>query len=445
MNLLEQTVEKLSTFESIAIQGRVVRVAGGIIEAVGLSIKIGEVCALRDTGNRELGLAEVVGFRDNITILLALKDITGIGPGVLVEPRFRVTATAVGEQFIGRIVNALGEPLDEKGPLFGDEMRELVASPPSPLKRKPIREAMHSGVRAIDAFLTVGYGQRVGIMAGSGVGKSVLLGMLARHASADVNVIALIGERGREVAEFIERDLGSEGLAKSVVVVVTSDEMPLLRVKGALLATTLAEYFRDKSKNVLLMMDSLTRVAMAQREIGLSVGEPPTTRGYTPSTFSMMPKLLERAGTNAYGSITGLYTVLVEGDDFNEPVSDTARSILDGHIVLSRRLAARAHYPAIDILESASRVMPFVISDEHLRASQIVRETLAIYSESEDLINIGAYAKGSNPKIDFAINRIDAMNAFLRQKFDEHTGFNDMLQVLRMLSKTPNANEQVRV
>ncbi|KAA3657773.1 MAG: FliI/YscN family ATPase [Calditrichaeota bacterium] len=439
MNLLEQAFNKLSTFESIAIQGRVVRVAGGIIEAVGLAINIGEVCALRSARNRELGLAEVVGFRDQITILMALKDIAGIGPGTLVEPRFRVTAASVGEQFTGRIINALGEPLDEKGPLFGDEMRELSAAPPSPLKRTPIRQALRTGVRAIDAFLTIGNGQRVGIMAGSGVGKSVLLGMLARHASADVNVIALIGERGREVAEFIERDLGPEGLARSVVVVVTSDEMPLLRVKGALLATTMAEYFRDQGNNVLLMMDSLTRVAMAQREIGLSVGEPPTTRGYTPSTFSLMPKLLERAGTNAHGAITGVYTVLVEGDDFNEPVSDTARSILDGHIVLSRRLAARAHYPAIDVLESASRVMPFVISDEHLAASRGVRETLAVYNESEDLINIGAYNKGSNPRIDFAISRIDAINAFLQQKFDEHTDFDEMLHVLQMLSTVPNA------
>ncbi len=434
MNLLEQALGKISSCDPILKLGRVSRVAGGIIETVGLPLKIGEICLIRGDAGQELGLAEVIGFRQGAAILMALKEIDGIGPGALVEQRFRLSAASVGEQFIGRIINALGEPLDGKGPVFGSEIRPLKGVPPSPMSRKPIRQALATGVRAIDAFLTIGCGQRIGIMAGSGVGKSVLLGMLAQHASAEVNVIALVGERGREVAEFIERDLGPHGLARSIVVVVTSDEMPLLRVKGALLATTFAEYFRDQGKNVLLMMDSLTRVSMAQREIGLSAGEPPTTRGYTPSTFSMMPKLLERAGNSADGSITGIYTVLVEGDDFNEPVSDTARSILDGHIVLSRRLAARAHYPAIDILESTSRVMPFVITDKHLQAAQILRETLAVYTESEDLINIGAYSAGSNAKIDFAIQRIEAIHNFLKQRFDEQTDFADMLQVLRLLA-----------
>ncbi|KAA3615460.1 MAG: FliI/YscN family ATPase [Calditrichaeota bacterium] len=444
MKFIEQAVDKLSNFDPIISQGRVVRVAGGIIEVAGAFMKIGEVCAIRDSHGEEQGFAEVIGFNNGIAILMALKEIAGIGPGSVVEPRFNITAAPVGEQFIGRVINALGEPLDGKGPIFSSELRDLKGEPPAALSRNPIRTALQTGIRAIDAFLTIGRGQRIGIMAGSGVGKSVLLGMMARHASAEVNVIALVGERGREVSEFIERDLGPDGLAKSVVVVVTSDEMPLLRVKGALLATTLAEFFRDQNKDVLLMMDSLTRVSMAQREIGLSVGEPPTTRGYTPSTFSMMPKLLERAGNSGTGSITGIYTVLVEGDDFNEPVSDTARSILDGHIVLSRKLAARAHYPAIDILDSASRVMPFVISEAHLTASQILRETMAIYFESEDLINIGAYNAGSNAKIDFAINRIDAINTFLRQRFDEYTDFDEMQQVLQMLAAVSNEQKQVK-
>ena len=436
MNLFEHAQEMLVKSQPIVTRGRVSRVAGGIIETAGLQMNIGEICQVRDHAGRVLGLAEVIGFRVGTGILMALKDIHGIGPGALVEPQFSRSAATVGEQFIGRVIDALGEPIDGQGPILGTEMRELKSEPPAPLSRNPIRQALATGIRAIDAFLTIGCGQRIGIMAGSGVGKSVLLGMLAQHASADVNVIALVGERGREVAEFIERDLGPQGLARSVVVVVTSDEMPLLRVRGALLATTLAEYFRDQGKNVLLMMDSLTRVSMAQREIGLAVGEPPTTRGYTPSTFSLMPKLLERAGNSATGSITGIYTVLVEGDDFNEPVSDTARSILDGHIMLSRRLAARAHYPAIDVLESTSRVMPFVVSEEHLNAAQILRETLAVYTDAEDLINIGAYNSGSNAKIDFAIQRIEAINTFLRQRFDEQTDFAEMLQVMRMLARS---------
>lgn len=432
--MFENALYKVENSNPIIRRGRVARVAGDIIETSGLQMNIGEVCQVRDNVGNNLGMAEVIGFREGTGILMALKDIHGIGPGALVEQQRSSSSVVVGDQFVGRVINALGEPLDNRGPIVGTEKRELKSEPPSPLSRKFIRDSLVTGVRAIDAFLTIGCGQRIAIMAGSGVGKSVLLGMLARHASADVNVIALVGERGREVAEFIERDLGPDGLARSVVVVVTSDEMPLLRVRGALYATTLAEYFRDQGKNVLLMMDSLTRVAMAQREIGLAVGEPPTTRGYTPSTFSMMPKLLERAGNSADGSITGIYTVLVEGDDFNEPVSDTARSILDGHIVLSRRLAARAHYPAIDVLESTSRVMPFVVSDAHLQVAQVLRETLAIYAESEDLINIGAYHAGSNAKIDFAIQRIEALNRFLKQRFDEHTKFEEMLQVMRMLT-----------
>ncbi len=427
---LQQTLPGLNTVQST---GRVLRITGSLIEASGPSAGVGEMCRIATGEGLEPCLAEVIAFHGSNILLMPLKTIAGIAPGAQVETVGNQSAIPVGEALRGRILNALCEPIDGAGPVVGTEMRTVVSSPPAPLSRRPVSRALETGVRAIDALATLGQGQRVGIMAGSGVGKSTLLGMIARRAKADINVIALIGERGREVAEFIQRDLGPEGLARSVVIVVTSDEMPLLRVKGALVATTVAEYFRDQGASVILMMDSLTRVAMAQREIGLAIGEPPTTRGYTPSTFSLLPQILERAGNSDSGSITGIYTILVEGDDFNEPVSDTARGILDGHIVLSRRLAARGHFPSIDVLHSLSRVMPSVVNADHLAAAQTLRDYLATYAESEDLVSIGAYQKGANPRLDRVLERMDAINAFLCQDVQEHTGFAETIKVLKML------------
>ncbi len=433
MTLLDKMLQTLPNLNTVQSTGRVLRITGTLIEASGPAAGVGELCRIATSGGSEPCMAEVIAFHGSNILLMPLKTLSGIAPGALVEVVGNQAAIPVGEGLRGRVINALCEPIDGGGAIVGEEMRTVVSSPPSPLQRRPVAAILETGVRAIDSLTTLGQGQRVGIMAGSGVGKSTLLGMIARRATADINVIALIGERGREVAEFIQRDLGPEGLARSIVVVVTSDEMPLLRVKGALVATTIAEYFRDQGANVVLMMDSLTRVAMAQREIGLAIGEPPTTRGYTPSTFSLLPQILERAGNSATGSITGIYTILVEGDDFNEPVSDTARGILDGHIVLSRQLAARGHYPSIDVLHSLSRVMPQVVTAEHLSAAQSLRDQLATYTESEDLISIGAYQKGTNPTLDRVIDRMGAIKAFLCQSIDEHTGLDETLTVLKML------------
>ncbi|RMF47190.1 MAG: FliI/YscN family ATPase, partial [Deltaproteobacteria bacterium] len=364
--------------------------------------------------------AEVVGFKGERALLMPLGELRGLGPGSLIRVLRDRASLAVGDALLGRVVDAMGNPIDDLPFPDCDREMPIYALPAGPLERDKIEQPLELGVRAIDGLLTCGIGQRMGIMAGSGVGKSVLLGMMAQHTCADVNVIALIGERGREVREFIERDLGPEGLARSVVVVATSDQSPLLRMRGAFVATTIAEYFCSQGKNVLLMMDSATRFAMGMREVGLAIGEPPTTKGYTPSVFATLPKLLERAGNfRGQGSITGLYTVLVEGDDMNDPVADAVRSILDGHIVLSRDLAARNHYPAIDILTSASRVMREIVSPEHQKAAGWMREMLATYREAEDLINIGAYVAGSSPKIDQAIARIDQITAFLRQGMEE--------------------------
>lgn len=425
----------LADLNPLLRQGEVLRVAGGVIESAGPPIQIGDLCRIHRQPEDEPVLAEVVGFRKDAVILMPLNDMGQLGPGATVRVHGSGDRVPVGEAFIGRVVNALGVPIDDRGAIAHSEMRRLDSEAPHPLKRKLIDRPLETGVRAIDGFLTIGRGQRIGIFAGSGVGKSVLLGMVARYAHADVNVIALIGERGREVVEFMQRDLGDEGLKRSVVVVSTSDEYPLMRRKAAFFATTLAEYFRDRGLNVILMMDSLTRVAMAQREIGLAVGEPPTTRGYTPSMFSLIPRLLERAGNSDAGSITGIYTVLVEGDDLDEPVADTARGTLDGHIVLSRALAARAHFPAIDVLQSTSRVMPMVVSPEHLQVSQKLKELLAVYRDSEDLIAIGAYQRGTNAKLDAALQRIDAINAFLKQRMDEHTSFQESLTMLQALTR----------
>ncbi len=411
--------------------GKVTKSLGLIFEAHLPGASVGSICRILQSANPDSNAgidAEVVGFRDKRVMLMPFEDAQGVNNDSLVILREKASTVLVGDALLGRVLDGRGRPIDGKGPLQavggGLVERGLYQKPTDPLARRMIDEPLDLGIRAINGLLTCGKGQRVGIMAGSGVGKSVLLGMMARHTAADVNVIALIGERGREVKEFLERDLGPEGLARSVVVVATSDSSPLIRMRASFLATSIAEFFRDEGKDVLLLMDSVTRFCMAQREIGLSLGEPPASKGYTPSVFSTLPKLLERAGTApGKGSITGLYTVLVEGDDMDEPIADATRSILDGHIVLSRKIAQRNHFPAIDVLQSASRVARAVTSKDHQDWAGQLREWLALYSQVEDLINIGAYAKGSNVKIDQAVAVIDRLNAFLRQGIDERATF----------------------
>lgn len=430
--------------DPIRYRGRISQAVGLVMESIGPPASVGEICTIgayahpmAEDGPWE-DRAEVVGFRDNRILLMPLGDVNGIGPGSEVTASRTPFTIGVGEGLLGRVIDGLGEPIDGKGSFGTEERRPVYSSPPRPLERKRIKDPIATGIRAIDSLVTCGKGQRMGIFSGSGVGKSVLLGMIARNTGADVSVIALVGERGREVREFIERDLGEEGLRRSVVVVVTSDQAALIRLKGALVATTIAEYFRDQGMDVMLMMDSLTRIAMAQREIGLAIGEPPTTKGYTPSVFAFLPKLLERGGNGSRGSITGLYTVLVEGDDMDEPVSDTVKAILDGHIVLSRKLASLNHYPAIDVLESVSRVMIDVVSTEHMEAARRASEILATYREAEDLINIGAYARGSNPKIDYAISTIDPLNSYLRQDIHEKIGYEESVDQLMAMVSSKN-------
>lgn len=427
---LQKYKDILTQSEYTEYYGRVSKVVGLTIESDGPEVNIGELCKLHAArGNKTIN-AEVVGFRDNKVLLMPLGEMSGIGPGNLVVASNSVLKVGVGMSLTGRVLDGMGSPIDGKGPVQIDKYYPVYNSPPHPLRRKRINEPLVLGVKAIDGLLTVGKGQRVGIFAGSGVGKSTLIGMIARNTKADVNVIALIGERGREVREFLEKDLQDEGLSRSVVVVATSDQPALIRLKGALIATAIAEYFRDQGKDVLLLMDSLTRFAMAQREIGLAIGEPPVSRGYTPSVFGLLPKLLERSGNSEEGSITGLYSVLVDGDDMTEPVTDTARGILDGHIVLSRSLANRNQYPAIDVLQSISRVMTDIISDDHKKLSGEVKKALAIYKDAEDLINIGAYVKGSNEKIDYSINIIDNILNFLQQETHEKFTFDEILDAL---------------
>ncbi len=406
--------EAIATAPRVAVYGRVTRVIGQVVEVSSLPVAVGEVCRVAPDDHHGI-LAQVVGFHERGILLMPLGDIQGIHPGALVMPLGRPLYADVGEGLIGRVLNGLGRPLDGLGPVGATGRRPLGAEPPSPLDRPPVAAPLGTGVRALDGLLTLGLGQRIGIMAGSGVGKSVLLGMIARNTTADVNVIALLGERGREVREFIERDLGPEGLQRSVVVAATGDQAAVVRATGALVATAIAEYFRDSGRHVLLMMDSVTRVAMAWREIGLAVGEPPTTKGYPPSVFAALPRLLERAGTARRGSITGLYTVLVEGDDFNEPIADAARSILDGHIVLARRFASAKHFPAIDVLESVSRVRDAVITREHLEAANTFLRLEAAYRAQEDLIAVGAYKAGADRWVDTAIAMRPLTQAFLRQ------------------------------
>ena len=410
----------LHQFSPIRVYGKVHRIVGLVVEASVARSSIGSMCEIVPLQGEEPVPAEIVGYSDHRALLMPLGELRGLGPGSRVRVRKQQATISVGEAMLGRVLDGMARPLDQGPPLYLPDEIGLYSLPLGPMRREAISQPLDLGVRAINALLTCGIGQRMGIMAGSGVGKSVLLGMMARYAKADINVIALIGERGREVKEFIERDLGPAGLQHSVIVAVTSDQSPLLRMRGAFVATAIAEYFSQKGKNVLLMMDSVTRFAMAMREIGLSIGEPPTTKGYTPSVFATLPKLLERAGNfQDQGSITGLYTVLVDGDDLTEPVADSVRSILDGHIVLSRSIAAKNHYPAIDVLLSTSRVMRDITTPRHRELAGKARSVMAVYRENEDLINIGAYAAGSSKKIDYAISRIDAINDFLTQGFDE--------------------------
>lgn len=420
----------LDSSEFVEYTGKVSKVIGLTIESNGPEVNIGEVCKIRSVKAKKHIDAEVVGFKDNKVLLMPLGDMEGIGPGSTVVATGEQLMVDVGPGLVGRVLDGLGSPIDGKGPLVTNLHYPTNNTPPHPLMRNRITEPLPLGVKCIDGLLTIGKGQRVGIFAGSGVGKSTLLGMISRNTKADINVIALIGERGREVREFIEKDLKEEGLQRSVLVVATSDQPALVRLKGAMLATTIAEYFRDQGKAVLLLMDSLTRFAMAQREIGLAIGEPPVSRGYTPSVFAILPKLLERAGNSNKGSITGLYTVLVDGDDLTEPITDTARGILDGHIVLSRALANKNQYPAIDVLGSVSRVMPDIVTQEHRQTASEFKKVLATYKEAEDLINIGAYVRGSNAKIDFAIEVIGNITGFITQGTHDKFTYDHTLQEL---------------
>jgi flagellum-specific ATP synthase len=438
MNELELNLERYSDLvKSIHLTrdtGKVIEVNGMLIKGYLPGASVGSVVEITPAGTEKSFLAEVVGFKDKNVLMMALNDMRGVALGSRIILSRQIATVRAGNELLGRVVDGMGRPLDSKGNIENFQEVPLYSEVRNPLARRPIREPLDVGIRSINGALTAGLGQRVAIMAGSGVGKSVLLGMMARNSSADVNIIAMIGERGREVREFIEHDLGPTGMARSVVVCVTSDQSPLLRMRGAYVATAMAEYFCAQGKNVLLMMDSVTRFAMAQREIGLSTGEPPSQKGYTPSVFATLPKLLERAGSfEGEGSITGFYTTLVEGDDMNDPIGDSVRSIVDGHIVLSRALAARGHFPAIDIMQSASRVMKAVSSPEHVRLAQKLRETLAVYKDAEDLINIGAYKQGANPKIDKAVKVIDAVNDFLKQKVEDPTNFTSTVRMLQQI------------
>jgi flagellum-specific ATP synthase len=427
--------DKLENTESVRSLGHIEQLIGLVMEATGPSSSVGEVCWVYGADGRERIQAEVVGFRNDRTLLMPLGDLQGIGPGSLMVPTGHSFQVPVGQRLMGRVLDGLGRPLDQLGPLGASARVAVHRDPPDPLSRRRITEALSTGVRSLDGLLTLGRGQRVGIFAGSGVGKSTLMGMVARDADADVNVIALVGERGREVRDFIEKDLGPQGLAKSVVIAATSDQPALIRRQGAFVATAIAEWFRDQGLTVMFMMDSVTRFAMAQREIGLAIGEPPATKGYTPSVFALLPRLLERAGTTSHrGSITGLYTVLVEADDMNEPIADSVRAILDGHVVLSRDLASQNHYPPVDVLESVSRLMPELASTGHKASAARVRDVLAAYRGARDLINIGAYVKGSDRRIDRALQYIDSVNAFLKQDTAERDSLASAVEKMALLA-----------
>ena len=432
---ISRCIERARTAELLDHSGQVARVIGLVVESIGPRTSVGRTCWVHPSTNGPRVLCEVVGFRDNLMLLMPLGSLDGIGPGSRVIPTQETLGIEVSDAMLGRVLDGLGNPIDGNGPVPPGQRRELHAQPPDPLRRNRVTSPLPLGVRAIDAFTTVGKGQRIGVFSGAGVGKSILLGQIARNSAADVNVIALIGERGREAREFIEKCLGPEGLERSVVVLVTSDQHPLLRLKGAFAAMAIAEYFRDQGKDVLLTIDSITRIARAQREIGLSIGEPPTTRGYTPSVFELIPRLMERSSTGHHGSITGVFAVLVEGDDMDEPVSDTMRATVDGHIVLSRRLANRQHYPAIDILESVSRCMPDVVDDEHYAAAAQLRMIYAAYEDARDMIELGAYAAGSSQTIDTAIKMVPMIDRYLKQLPDEMTPFDHTRQAVADLAE----------
>ncbi len=434
--------KRISNIETMCLTGTVSRATSMLIESLGPEVHIGELCKLTTENEGESVLAEVVGFRDKKTLLMPIAEMNGISPKSEVIATGKPLQIKLGMSLKGRILDGLGSPIDNKGPVVYDEMRSIHNDAPEPLDRPLISKHISTGVRSIDSLLTCGKGQRLGIFAGSGVGKSTLLGKIARSSKADVNVIALIGERGREVREFIEYNLGKEGMKKSVVVVVTSDKPVVARLKGAFVATTIAEYLRDKGMDVMLLLDSITRLANAQRELGLAIGEPPTTRGYTPSVFSVIPKLLERTGITSKGSITALYTVLVDGDDLNEPVSDTVRGTLDGHIILSRKLAAQNHFPAIDLLNSVSRCMIDIVTDGHMKAAQNLRSAYAIYKDAEDMINVGAYVEGKNQKIDYAISKYDNITDYLKQGVEEESLYDDDVDKLMEMMKDYGMTEQ---
>ncbi len=430
---MEKFSRVINSAEAFKVNGKVVDVVGLVIVSIGPNAVMGEICTIIDQNGIEVCKAEVVGFKAGKVLSIAIGEVHNISPACEIRASGKGFTVPVGKELLGRVIDGLGNPIDGKGEIVFSSQKEAHREPPNPLERKRIMTPLQTGVRAIDGLITIGKGQRVGIFAGSGVGKSVTLGMIARNTSADVNVITLIGERGREVREFLEKDLGEEGLKRSVVVVATSDKSPLVRMKGAYVGTTIAEYFRDLGLNVLLMMDSVTRYAMAQREIGLTIGEPPTSKGYTPSVFALLPKLLERAGNTDKGSITGIYTVLVDGDDMVEPIADAVRSILDGHIVLSRKLANKGHYPAIDTLQSVSRVMPDIVDHDHLKKVMTFNEILSTHRDAEDLINIGAYIKGSNPSIDKAISKIGQLKSFLKQDIYEKALYADTVERLNQI------------
>ncbi len=434
-SMFEYKRKRLPNILPAKVAGRVRRVTGLIVETTPMPLPVGSLCHVFSRLSRQAVEAEVVGFRENATLMMPLGEMRGIGPGDRVESSTTEQVVAVGNHLLGRVLDGMGRPMDGKGPIVATATYPIYADPPDPVMRPRISEVLSTGVRAIDAFMTVGKGQRIGIMAGSGVGKSTLLGMLSRYSNSEVSVISLVGERGREVRDFLERDLGPEGMAKSVVVIATSDQPATVRVKAPFVATAIAEYFRDQGADVTLLMDTITRMAMAQRDIGGSVGEVAAAKGYTPSTFALLPRLMERAGRSPSGSITGFYTVLVEGDDMNEPIADATRGILDGHIVLSRRMAQRNHYPAIDVLDSISRVQSEIVDRDFLQASRRLRQCMATYKEAEELINIGAYVAGNNPEIDKARNVMPDINKLLQQDMMEQSGYettvNTVLDVAR--------------
>lgn len=431
---LNRYINTIESIDPIKINGRITRVVGLVMEGLGPGSSVGEICLVYPKDNGRPINCEVVGFSNDKILLMPLGEVRGVGPGSKIVAKRKSAGVKAGRKLLGRTLDGLGNPIDGLGPVETETEYPLYCQPQNPFERKRIESPLNVGIRAINGLLTVGKGQRIGIFAGSGVGKSVLLGMMARSTEADVNVIALVGERGREVKEFLEKDLGPEGLKKSVLIVATSDQPPLVRMRASLMATAIAEYFRDMGKNVLLMMDSISRFAMAQREVGLAIGEPPATKGYPPSVFALLPRLLERAGTcSGNGTITGFYTILAEGDDVNDPIADAARAILDGHIVLSRDLASHGHYPAIDVLQSVSRVMSDIVPTEHRATAQKVRSTLATYKKAYDIVSIGAYKEGSDPKVDHALKAIDSVNNFLRQDLSELADYESSLKGLYSL------------